>query len=133
MERAQRIAGLLDRDPYAAYLGIRLVAVDDDSVTVSMPVTESHQNFYGGTHGGALFSVADCAFSLASNAYDQPAVAVDTHLVITAPTTTGDVLTATAVEVHRGKRLATYRVEVTRSDGRMSGHFTGTVFIKGDQ
>jgi acyl-CoA thioesterase len=61
----------LDLDPYAAYLGIGLVAVDDDSVTVSMPVTENHQNFHSGTHGAALFSVADCAFSLASNAYDQ--------------------------------------------------------------
>lgn len=35
---------------------------------------------------------------------------MDTHLAITATTTTGDLLTATAVEVHRGKRLATYRV-----------------------
>ena len=122
MERAERVAAVLDGDAFAAHLGISLVGVDNDSVTVSMPVTGNHENFRGGTHGGALFSVADCAFSLASNAYEQPAVAVDTHLAITAPTTTGDLLTATAVEVQRGKRLATYRVEITRSDRRVCGH-----------
>ena len=35
---------------------------------------------------------------------------MDTHLAITATTTSGDLLTATAVGVHLGKRLATYRV-----------------------
>ena len=131
MERIELIAAHLEADPYAAMLGITLADVDDETVTVAMPVTEHHENFLGGTHGGALFSVADCAFSLASNAYDDPAVAVNTHLAITASTTVGDTLTATAAEVHRGNTLATYRVEVTRDDGRVCGHFTGTVYIKG--
>ena len=131
MKRAERVAQHIAADPYASLLGITLVAVDDDSVTVSMPVTDEHENFLGGTHGGALFSVADCAFSLASNAYEEDAVAVDTHLAITSPTESGDVLTARAVEVKRGNALATYRVEVTRDDGRVCGHFTGTVYIKG--
>jgi acyl-CoA thioesterase len=130
MERIERITSHLEADPYAALLGITLVAVDNDAVTVSMPVTSAHENFLGGTHGGAVFSVADCAFSLASNAYAEPAVAVDTHLAITASSAAGDTLTATAVEVHRGGTLATYRVEVTRSDGKICGHFTGTVLIK---
>ncbi len=130
MERIERITSNLEADPYAALLGITLVTVDDDAVTVSMPVTSAHENFQGATHGGAVFSVADCAFGLASNAYAEPAVAIDTHLAITASSTAGDTLTATAVEVHRGGTLATYRVEVTRGDGRICGHFTGTVLIK---
>lgn len=130
MERIERIASHLAADPYAALLGITLVSVDDDSVMVSMPVTPQHQNFLAGTHGGAVFSVADCAFSLASNAYPEPAIAIDTHLAITAASGAGDTLTATAVEVHRGGTLATYRVDVTRDDGKVCGQFTGTVLIK---
>jgi acyl-CoA thioesterase len=130
MDRIERITANLEADPYAAMLGISLVAVDDASVTVAMPVTADHENFLGGTHGGAVFSVADCAFSLASNAYEKPAVAVNTHLAITAASGEGDTLIATAMEVHRGSTLATYRVEVTTSDGRLCGHFTGTVYIK---
>lgn len=133
MDRAELIRSLLERDRYARNLGISLVAVDDETVTVSMPITDEHENFHGGTHGGAIFSVADCAFSLASNAYADPAVAIDTHLAITAPTSSGDTLTAVADEASRGKSLATYRVRVTRGDGRVCGLFTGTVFIIGEK
>ena len=129
MDRAERIQAHLANDRYAEMLGIQLVAVDDETVTVRLEVDDRHKNFHGGTHGGALFSVADCAFSLASNAYPETAVAIDTHLAITAPTSAGDTLTAVARESSRGRSLATYRVEVTRGDGRICGLFTGTVFI----
>jgi acyl-CoA thioesterase len=95
-----------------------------------MVVRDDHLNFHDVLHGGALFSLADCAFSLASNAHGDTAMAIDTHLVLTAPAKLGDTLTATAVEMTRGRTLATYRVDVTRGDGRTAGLFTGTVFIR---
>ena len=119
-----------DRDPYADALGFTLRRITADSVAVSMVVRQDHLNFHAVTHGGALFSLADCAFSLASNAYDEPAVAIDTHLVITASSRIGDTLTATAVEMTRGRTLATYRVDVSRDDDRVVALFTGTVFVK---
>ncbi len=129
-DRVARITDSFDRDPYAAAQGMVLGEISDASVTVSMVVRDDHVNFLGGTHGGVVFSVADCAFGLASNAYPQDAVAIDTHLVITAATDIGDTLTATAIEATRGRSLATYRVDVTRDDGRTVALFTGTVFIK---
>lgn len=131
MTRNELIASLLDRDRYAALLGISLVEVTDATVTVTMPLTAHHENFYDVTHGGAVFSVADCAFSLASNAHGDKAVAVDTHLAITASSHEGDTLTATAEEITRGRTLATYRVTVIRGDGRVCGLFTGTVALLG--
>ncbi|NHZ71379.1 MAG: hotdog fold thioesterase [Proteobacteria bacterium] len=117
-------------DPYASSQGFVLGEVTEDAIAVSLTVREDHVNFHGGTHGGVLFSLADCAFSLASNAHGDPAVAIDTHLAITAPSGVGEVLTATAHEMTRGRSLATYRVDVTRSDGRIVALFTGTVFIR---
>jgi phenylacetic acid degradation protein PaaD len=127
---ADRVRSLFDRDPFAASLGIELVAAEP--VTVRIAVDANHANFAGSTHGGVVFSLADCALSLASNAPGPPAVAIDTHLVLSAATAPGDVLTAVAEEVTRGARLATYRVEVSRGDGRVCGTFTGTVFISDD-
>jgi len=126
---AKRVAELFAQDGYAAKLGILLVDADPGHVTVTMPITTSHLNFYGVTHGGALFSLADCAFSLASNAQGDRAVAIDTHLALTAGTRLGDKLTAVAEEITRGRTVATYRVVVTRQDGRTCGMFTGTVHI----
>lgn len=117
-------------DPYATAQGFELVDVNDETIIVSLTVRQDQVNFLGGTHGGVLFSLADCAFSLASNAHGEPAVAIDTHLAITAASDVGEVLTATAHEMTRGRSLATYRVDVERSDGRTVALFTGTVFLR---
>jgi acyl-CoA thioesterase len=131
VDRAERIREAFARDPYAASQGYRLEQVTPESVMVSMTVRADQVNFLGGTHGGALFSLADCAFSLASNAYPEDAVAIDTHLAITGPSGVGEELTAVAIEETRGRSLATYRVNVTRGDGRTVALFTGTVFLVG--
>lgn len=124
-----RIEELLGADNYAQGLGVELVDVSPDSIAVALDVTAAHTNFLGVGHGGMVFSLADCAFSLGSNASGDRAVAIDTHLVLTAPSRPGDRLTAVVREASRGRTLGTYHVEVTRDDGRVAGLFTGTVFI----
>ena len=126
---AGRVRSLFEADRYAASQGIELVDPEPGRITVRMPLTADHMNFYDVTHGGALFSLADCAFSLASNAHGDRAVAIDTHLALTAGTQQGDVLTAVAEEMTRGATLATYRITITRTDGRVCGLFTGTVHV----
>ncbi len=127
-ERRARVVTLLDDDPFAASLGVRLVDVTASTVTVEMTVVPTMLNFVGSAHGGAVFSLADCAFSLASNAPGRTAVAIDTHLALTAASAAGDVLVAAAEEMYVGRRLATSRVTVQRADGRLVGLFTGTVY-----
>lgn len=129
---AQLVPRLLIHDAYAQLLGIELVDHGPGSATVAMTVTDQHLNFVGVAHGGATFSLADCAFSLASNSHGDVAVAVDTHFALTTAARPGDRLVAEAAEVTRGPKLATYRVSVTRDDGRVVGLFTGTVFLTGD-
>ena len=124
-----RIEQLLGADRYAANLGVELAGVAEESITITLDVTDDHTNFLGVGHGGMIFSLADCAFSLGSNAAGDRAVAIDTHLVLTAASRPGDRLTAVVTEASRGRTLGTYRVDVTRDDGRVVGLFTGTVFI----
>lgn len=124
----KRIGELLAADAYAAGLGVHLVSVSDTEVVVGMDLTGDHANFLGSTHGGAVFSLADCAFSLASNS-EGTAVAIDTHMVYSASAGPGDRLEASIIEMTRGRTLGTYRAEVTRGDGRLVALFTGTVYI----
>lgn len=120
---------MLDADNYARNMGVELVDVTPDQITLAMEVREDHLNFLSVGHGGMVFSLADVAFSLASNAAGDRAVAIDTHLVLTAATRVGDRLTVTVAEASRGRTLGTYRAEVTRGDGRVAALFTGTVHI----
>lgn len=127
-----RVADLFAADAYANALGAELISVSDDELVVALDVEDHHLNFLGGGHGGMVFSLADCAFSLASNSAGPVAVAIDTHMVFTAPARTGNRLTATATELSRGRTLATYHVTVVRDDGRAAGLFTGTVHISAE-
>lgn len=124
-----RVEQMLDQDRYAGSLGVHLVSVSSEEIVVGLEVTEDHLNFLSVGHGGMVFSLADCAFSLASNSAGGRAVAIDTHLVLTAATGSGDRLEARVTEISRGRTLGTYRVDVTREDGRTVGLFTGTVHI----
>lgn len=120
---------MLESDAYASSMGIELVSVSDDEIVVELEVRSEHLNFLEVGHGGMVFSLADCAFSLGSNAAGDRAVAIDTHLVFTAASRLGDKLRASVTEASRGRTLGTYRVDVTRQDDRKVGLFTGTVHI----
>jgi acyl-CoA thioesterase len=120
---------MLNGDPFAQSLGVTLASVADDEIVVELEIGHRHLNFLRLGHGGVVFSLADCAFSLVANAAGDRAVAIDTHLVLTAPAREGDRLRARAIEATRGRTLGTYRVDVTRDDGRTVALFTGTVHI----
>jgi len=118
-----------DADPYQRHNGLELVDAGPEHATMRMTVARHHMNFNGGCHGGALFTLADSAFGLASNAHGVVAVGIDTHMTFQKGAREGDVLTARAVQVSRNAKLAVYRVDVTRADGASVASFTGTVHI----
>ena len=122
---------LFDGDALAATLGIELVTGGIGHATVRLTVAQQHLNFHGTCHGGVIFALADTAFGLASNSHGTAAAAIDAHTSFNTAVRAGEALTATARERSRGRRLATYAVDVTRGDDRVVSLFTGTVFILG--
>jgi acyl-CoA thioesterase len=126
---ADRVRRLAERDPFVAGLGIRCVDAGPGRAAVAMAITDAHLNFNGSCHGGAIFSLADTAFGLASNSHGMIAAGIDAHITYHVAAQPGDTLTATAVEVSRARRLAVYRVDVTRVDHTLIASFTGTVYV----
>ncbi|MDH3378331.1 MAG: methylmalonyl Co-A mutase-associated GTPase MeaB [Gammaproteobacteria bacterium] len=124
---------LLPRDRFAQHLGIELLAGGGGHASVRMRVQAEHISFNGTCHGGVTFSLADTAFGLASNSHGVVAAAIDAHITYPRAVRINDTLTASAVEESRGRRFATYRVIVTRTDGATVATFTGTVAIIGDK
>ncbi|MFO1269822.1 MAG: hotdog fold thioesterase, partial [Rubrivivax sp.] len=88
-----------------------------------------HMNFNGSCHGGVVFTLADTAFGLAANSHGMVAAGIDAHITFQQAAEVGQTLLARAHEVSRGRRLAVYRVDVTRDDGRPISSFTGTVYV----
>jgi len=124
---------LARRDPFAAHLGMECVGGGPGVATVRMKVRKEHLNFMGSCHGGAIFALADFAFGLASNSHGAVAAGIDAHMTYHLPVELGDVISATATEVSRARKLAVYRIDVTRGDGALTSVFTGTVYISSRQ
>ena len=59
------------------------------------------------------------------------AAGIDAHITYQQAARTGDQLQAKAVEVSRSRKLAVYRIDVTRGDGALISSFTGTVYVTG--
>ena len=125
----QRVAQLADRDRFARAMGVAFVDGGPGSARVSLTVGEQHLNFNGTCHGGAIFALADAAFGLASNSHGVIAAGIDAHITYQAAAVLGDHLTAAAVEISRSRKLAVYRIDVTRADGEVISSFTGTVYV----
>jgi phenylacetic acid degradation protein PaaD len=125
----QRVARLAANDRFAHAMGVRFVEGGPGYAKVAMTVREQHLNFNGTCHGGAIFAFADAAFGLASNSHGAMAAGIDAHITYQLAAGVGDELAAVAVEVSRSRKLAVYRIDVTRADGAMISSFTGTVYV----
>jgi acyl-CoA thioesterase len=115
----------VDADPWAGHLGI---SVDDEGgrPVFRMTLSDDHLNFLGGGHGGAVYSLAATAFAAAAAAHGPGPTLLDTHLALTAGGRRDDVMEARVETVGAGRRLGTFRVTVTRTDGRVAAVLTGT-------
>jgi len=114
-------------DYFRELLGIKVLEIKDGYAKMSMQITKKHTNAHGFTHGGVLFSLADCAFAEAVNFGDRQAVAVHVSINYLRPTVEGDVLIAEANTVSDGKTLALCSV-VVKKEGKDVALFSGLAY-----
>jgi acyl-CoA thioesterase len=102
----------IDKEPFANHMGIRLRDVAPGYARVEARFSEKMTNFNSLIHGGAIFSLIDVAFSVASNSHGTMAVALNMNVTYVAPPQVDSLLIAEAKEESRTKRTATYHIEV---------------------
>ena len=115
-------------DLFPQSLGIKLETVRAGYARVSMEISPEMHNFNGVTHGGALFTLADTAFGLASNTRGT-ALALHITVNYVKATVSGDRLTAVAEEEHLTRSTGIYRMTVFRGEEKIA-LLRGTVFRK---
>ena len=102
-------------------LGIEVVSMSHDEVIGTMPVAGNRQPF-GLLHGGATCSLVETVGSWAAALGAGPgrqAVGVELNVSYLRAATEG-VVTAVATPVRRGRTLATFTIEVTDEQGRVT-------------
>jgi acyl-CoA thioesterase len=117
------------KDTYARQAGIELMDVSEGRAKVKMDIREKHKNSHGTVHGGAIFTLADTAFALASNSHGIPAAAINAHISYMKSASSGT-LFAEAEEFSLIPKLATYIVRVSDEKGNKIAIFEGMVYRK---
>lgn len=120
-----------DKDAFAKSAGIVLTEARPGYAVARMTVTGTHLNSVGTLHGGAMFTLADFVFAVASNTHGKVALAIQTEISFFKAVTSGT-LTATAMEISLHEKLGTYLVEIRDESGEMIAHFKGTVYRKNE-
>ena len=124
------IAKVFERDQFARSNGIRVAQVRPGFAQTEMTVEPRHLNSVGVLQGGALFTLADLAFAVASNSHGVVALACQADMTWFKAVTSGK-LTATAEEIARTRKLSTCVVRITDEAGDLVAQFKGLAYIKG--
>jgi len=114
-------------------LGSELLEVAPGKAVARLATGPHLTNILGGIHGTAIFAVIDEAFQAACNAHGTVAVALNMALTFHQAPAIGEVLTATAEEVHLGRRTATYIISVRDQQGRLIATCQALAYRKREQ
>lgn len=117
---------LANNDRFAKFIGACIVKAEPGYAVVEMKINDNHMNGLNMVQGGAIFTLADYAFAAASNNSGNITIGVNVNIsYLKSPE--GSCLTAVAKEVHSGRKISHYSVEVSDENGDLvaSAHITG--------
>lgn len=101
------------KDLYATKLsGIQIDEVSEHYAKCTMKITENHKNAYGGVMGGAIFTLADFTFAVASNFNAPQTVSVTSQINYTGMAK-GEKLIAEARVIKDGRSTCLYEIIIT--------------------
>ena len=119
------------KDHFAHHIGVEMLEYSGGKALARMTVGKQHLNSAGTVHGGAIFSLADAVFSVASNSHGTLALAINVSISFF-KSVNGGTLSAEAEEVSLNPKLATYLITVKDEKGARIALFQGTVYRKKD-
>jgi acyl-CoA thioesterase len=114
MKTVDEIKEFFEKDKFAKNCNIEIVRATDGEAECVMAVTDVHKNAVGGVQGGAIFTLADYTFAIASNFNCDACVSVSASISYMRVAKTNE-LTAIAQRVGESRNMAFYEVKV--SDG----------------
>jgi acyl-CoA thioesterase len=118
-------------DRFARHSGIELLEMSEGGAKAVMKIEKHHLNAVESVHGGAIFTLADFVFAVASNSHGTVAVAINVSISYLKAASRG-LLFAEAKEVAKNPKLASYTVNVTDEQGDLIAVFQGMVYRKKD-
>jgi phenylacetic acid degradation protein PaaD len=99
-------------DNYAKHLGIVLDDLTHDIIRMHMKLRDDMLNWFSRVHGGAIYALADAAFSVLANNSNNLAVALDCSITYHASPEPGALLVVEGEKLFVSRRTASYLFKV---------------------
>ncbi|MFT7156219.1 MAG: acyl-CoA thioesterase [Parvicella sp.] len=119
---------MMNKDAYSKWLGIKIVSVEEDEVSLRLQITEEMVNGFEIAHGGISYALADSSVAFAANASGMQWVSIETSISHLKAIHLNDIITACAKLVSKSKKVATYVVEITNQKTMKVAHFKGVMY-----
>ncbi|MDR2774559.1 MAG: hotdog fold thioesterase [Tannerella sp.] len=123
------IRDFFKNDAFAAAAGVELLDVGKGYARARMEIRPMHLNGGGVCQGGALFTLADLAFAVATNSHARLTLSISSEIHIFKSERTG-FLYAEAREIFSHSRLSNCEVKITNEQGELIATFNGTGYRK---
>ena len=126
MSLEEGMAELCAANAFMKYNHIVLKSVERDRAVMELTVQDESLNPYGMVHGGALYTMGDCAAGTAARSNGRRYVALASNLNFLRSGMPGDVIQAVGTVRRRGKTTCYVTVDISNSEGTLlaSGNFT---------
>ncbi|MDD4799259.1 MAG: PaaI family thioesterase [Clostridia bacterium] len=109
---------IFSADLYATHTtGIELLEAEESYCKCRLQITQNHLNAAGFVMGGAIFTLADFTFAVASNLNRTHTVSLDSHIQYLRASK-GPVLLAEARPIKEGKSHCFYQITVSDGEGK---------------
>ncbi len=126
-ETLRKVQERFQKDRYATENGAVIEEVGEGYARVGMELDRHHYNAVGGVMGGAVFTIADFAFAVATN-WRGKTVVSQTAQITYLGRVKGKKMIAEAKEVKDGRSVCYYVVEVSDELGSKVAHVTSSGF-----
>ena len=120
---------MYEKDAFSKWLNIEVLEVKKGYCKLQSTIHKNMLNGFEIAHGGISYSISDSALAFAANSHGLQCVSIETAISHLRPARVGDILTAECKEIHRGKSIAMYTVNVVNQENKDIAHFKGTVHI----
>ena len=129
-EVLEKVRKRFENDRFATDNGAVIEAVGEGYARCVMSLDEHHYNAVGSVMGGAIFTLADFAFAVASNWNKKPCVSLTAQITYLGRAK-GKKLIAEAEKVKEGMTTCYYLIEVADELGNKVAHVTSNGFSAG--
>ena len=125
-QKLEQVQKVFAKDRFATDNGVVIDEVDDGYARCSLEIQPHHLNAGGTVMGGAIFTLADFAFSN----WNKPLNVSTTSQITFLGTAKGARLVAEARKVKEGRSTCFYLVDVSDDLGNPVAHVTASGFVK---